>query len=123
MVEKTEMTEIEPKRSVDALCSETNNEQEKEKPRVEGEEKPTEKEVKIEEEEVTVPAVEEEDVTVPAVKEEDVPVELEPRTGISFPVMVAGKQLNSVGLRKKSVLGLGIKIYGFGTLEPPASVQ
>lgn len=89
------------------MSSTTNNKQEKEKPEAEEEEKPIEKE----------------EVTVPAVKEEDVPVELEPRTGISFPVMVAGKRLNSVGLRKKSVLGLGIKIYGFGTLIPPASVQ
>ncbi|KAF9590225.1 hypothetical protein IFM89_032003 [Coptis chinensis] len=53
------------------------------------------------------------DVEIP--KEENIAVEVEPKTGVSFPVKLAdGKQLNSVGLRKKSILGLGIKIYGFG---------
>ncbi|PSS30352.1 Fatty-acid-binding protein [Actinidia chinensis var. chinensis] len=48
-------------------------------------------------------------------KKEEVPVETEPKTGVSFPVKLDdGKQLNAVGLRKKSMLGLGIKIYGFG---------
>ncbi|KDO38980.1 hypothetical protein CISIN_1g043688mg [Citrus sinensis] len=46
---------------------------------------------------------------------EDIAVEVEPKTGVSFPVKLNdGKQLNCVGLRKKSMLGLGIKIYGFG---------
>ncbi|KAL9454753.1 hypothetical protein AB3S75_010202 [Citrus x aurantiifolia] len=46
---------------------------------------------------------------------EDIAVEVEPKTGVSFPVKLSdGKQLNCVGLRKKSMLGLGIKIYGFG---------
>ncbi|WCJ21157.1 Chalcone isomerase-like protein 1 [Euphorbia peplus] len=49
------------------------------------------------------------------VKQEQVPVEVEPKTGISFPVKLNyGKQLLSVGLRKKSMLGMGIKIYAFG---------
>ncbi|KAJ8775250.1 hypothetical protein K2173_020254 [Erythroxylum novogranatense] len=48
-------------------------------------------------------------------EEEEVAVEVEPKTGVSFPVKLDdGKQLISVGLRKKSMLGLGIKIYGFG---------
>lgn len=48
-------------------------------------------------------------------KEEEVPVEVEPKTGVSFVVRVEdGKQLKAVGLRKKSMLGMGIKIYGFG---------
>ncbi|KAK4347742.1 hypothetical protein RND71_034081 [Anisodus tanguticus] len=46
---------------------------------------------------------------------EEVPVEVEPKTGISFAVKLEdGKQLKAVGLRKKSMLGMGIKIYGFG---------
>lgn len=48
---------------------------------------------------------------------EDIAVEVEPKTGVSFPVKLNdGKQLNCVGLRKKSMLGLGIKIYGFGNV-------
>ncbi|XP_038997832.1 fatty-acid-binding protein 1-like [Hibiscus syriacus] len=48
-------------------------------------------------------------------KQEEVAVEVEPKTGVSFPVKLDdGKQLNCVGVRKKSMLGLGIKIYGFG---------
>lgn len=50
-------------------------------------------------------------------KEEEVAVEVEPKTGVSFPVKLDdGKQLKSVGLRKKSMLGMGIKIYGFGNV-------
>ncbi|XP_024029494.1 fatty-acid-binding protein 1 isoform X1 [Morus notabilis] len=46
------------------------------------------------------------------VKEEKVALEVEPKT---FPVKLDdGKLLNCIGLRKKSMLGLGIKIYGFG---------
>ncbi|NP_001312625.1 fatty-acid-binding protein 1-like [Nicotiana tabacum] len=49
------------------------------------------------------------------VKEEEVPVEVEPKTGISFAVKLEdGMQLKAVGLRKKSMLGMGLKIYGFG---------
>ncbi|KAM7266807.1 hypothetical protein ACFE04_008973 [Oxalis oulophora] len=41
------------------------------------------------------------------VKEEDIPVEVEPKTGISFPVrLVDGKLLNCAGMRKKSMLGI-----------------
>ncbi|MCD9560485.1 hypothetical protein HAX54_019171 [Datura stramonium] len=48
-------------------------------------------------------------------KEEEVPVEVEPKTGVSFAVRLEdGKQLKAVGLRKKSMLGMGIKVYGFG---------
>lgn len=48
-------------------------------------------------------------------KEEEVAVEVEPKTGVSFPIKVEdGNRLFSVGLRKKTILGLGIKIYGFG---------
>lgn len=48
-------------------------------------------------------------------KEEKVQLEIEPKTGISFPVKLDdGKQLNAVGLRKKSMLGIGLKIYSFG---------
>ncbi|KAF9590227.1 hypothetical protein IFM89_032005 [Coptis chinensis] len=40
---------------------------------------------------------------------ENIAVEVEPKTGVSFPVKLAdGKQLNSVGLRKKSLLGVGL---------------
>lgn len=51
-------------------------------------------------------------------EEEEVPVEVEPKTGVSFPVKLEdGKQLKAVGLRKKSMLGMGIKIYGFGNIS------
>ncbi|XP_058109726.1 chalcone isomerase-like protein 1 [Magnolia sinica] len=41
--------------------------------------------------------------------------EIEPKTGVSFPTKLEDrKQLNAVGLRKKSILGLGLKIYSFG---------
>ncbi|XP_026419371.1 fatty-acid-binding protein 1-like [Papaver somniferum] len=47
---------------------------------------------------------------------ESVAVQIEPKTGISFPVKLDdGMELVAVGLRKKSILGLGgIKVYGFG---------
>ncbi|GAV68550.1 Chalcone domain-containing protein [Cephalotus follicularis] len=48
-------------------------------------------------------------------KEEEVAVVIEPKTGVPFPIMLDdGKQLSCVGLRKKSMLGMSIKIYGFG---------
>lgn len=51
------------------------------------------------------------------VKTEEVGVEVETKTGVSFPVKLDdGKLLNCVGLRKKSMLGMGIKIYAFGIL-------
>ncbi|XP_059295285.1 chalcone isomerase-like protein 1 [Lycium ferocissimum] len=51
-----------------------------------------------------------------AIKEEEIPVETEPKTGVSFPVKLLedGKLLKAVGLRKKSMLGMGLKIYAFG---------
>ncbi|GFZ19048.1 hypothetical protein Acr_27g0007870 [Actinidia rufa] len=57
-------------------------------------------------------------------KKEEVPVETEPKTGVSFPVQLDDrKQLNAVGLRKKSMLGIGIKIYGFGIILPQPSLS
>lgn len=51
-------------------------------------------------------------------KMEEVPVEVEPKTRFSFPVKLEdGKQLDCVGLRKKSMLGMGIKIYAFGMIS------
>lgn len=59
-----------------------------------------------------------------AKREEEVGVEVEPRTGVSFPVRQEdGKQLNSVGLREKSILGVGLKIYGFGEYIPSNTPQ
>ncbi|CAA0820160.1 Fatty-acid-binding protein 1 [Striga hermonthica] len=84
------------------------NAHEKEKPfECETEKKTDEKEdKKVEQEEPKEDALE---------NEKDVPVEAEQKTGITFPVMlINGKKLNSVGLRKKSMLGIGIKIYAFG---------
>ncbi|KAL2523295.1 Fatty-acid-binding protein 1 [Forsythia ovata] len=49
------------------------------------------------------------------VDEVPVPDEVETKTGISFPgKLYDGKLLKAVGLRKKSMLGMGIKIYAFG---------
>lgn len=48
---------------------------------------------------------------------EEVGVEIDPNTGISFPVKLEdGRQLNCVGVRKKYLLGFGIKIYSFGNV-------
>ncbi|KAM7509869.1 hypothetical protein LguiB_008744 [Lonicera macranthoides] len=48
-------------------------------------------------------------------KKEEVALLVEPKTGVAFPVKLDdGKELNALGLRKKSMLGLGIKIYAFG---------
>ncbi|KAJ8546371.1 hypothetical protein K7X08_018954 [Anisodus acutangulus] len=51
-----------------------------------------------------------------AIKQEEILLETEPKTGVSFPVKLLqhGKLLNAVGLRKKSMLGMGLKIYAFG---------
>ncbi|XP_062105659.1 chalcone isomerase-like protein 1 [Humulus lupulus] len=44
----------------------------------------------------------------------EVAVHIESKTGIAFPVKLNdGKSLNCVGLNKKSILGLNIKVYGF----------
>ncbi|KAK6155227.1 hypothetical protein DH2020_009475 [Rehmannia glutinosa] len=116
VAEKTEMLEIDPKSGVALRATmkdngtetepkSTDNEQEKEKLEVETENKSDQKEDNIEQQEPTKQDI----------KEEDVPVESESKTGVTFPVKLAdGKQLNAVGLRKKSMLGLGIKIYAFG---------
>ncbi|KAL5554963.1 hypothetical protein UlMin_037199 [Ulmus minor] len=48
-------------------------------------------------------------------KEEEVAVEVEPNTGIRFPVRLDdGKSLNCVGLLKHSVIGFKFNIYAFG---------
>ncbi|GLU11343.1 hypothetical protein SLE2022_280980 [Rubroshorea leprosula] len=54
--------------------------------------------------------------TKPEIAKEEVAVEVEPNTGVPFPVKLDdGKlQLNCVGVRRKSILGLGIKVYAFG---------
>lgn len=50
-------------------------------------------------------------------KKDEVPLQLEPKSGVSFPVKLDdGMQLNAAGLRKKSMFGMGIKVYGFGTI-------
>lgn len=104
VTQKTEMLEIDPKSS-EALKSTTNgktNEQQNEKLEGKTGDKTVEKE-------------EQKEAAKDGVKEENVPVEVEPKTGLSFPVVLEdGKQLNALGMRKKSMLGLGIKIYGFG---------
>ncbi|KAJ0753341.1 putative fatty-acid-binding protein [Helianthus annuus] len=42
-------------------------------------------------------------------------VEVERKTGISFPLKLSdGKELKAVGVRKKNVLGFSVKIYSFG---------
>ncbi|KAI3725982.1 hypothetical protein L1987_65779 [Smallanthus sonchifolius] len=47
--------------------------------------------------------------------DKEMPVEVERKTGVSFPIELSdGKELKAVGVRKKSVLGLPIKIYSFG---------
>lgn len=57
-------------------------------------------------------------------KEEKVEFETEPKTGVSFPVKLDdGKQLNAVGMRKKSMLGIGVKIYGFGMYADNARLK
>lgn len=50
-------------------------------------------------------------------KDEEVGEEVEPKSGVSFPVeMSDGKKLFGLGLRKKAFLGIGFKIYAFGNL-------
>ncbi|KAL3629174.1 Chalcone isomerase-like protein 1 [Castilleja foliolosa] len=100
VIEKTEMLEIDPKSGV-ALRSTTKDGVNETEPKLdENDEKKK---------------IEQEEPTKEAVKDEDVPVELEPKTGVTFPVKLADeKKLGAVGLRKKSMLGIGIKIYAFG---------
>ncbi|GLT52464.1 hypothetical protein SLA2020_258100 [Shorea laevis] len=54
--------------------------------------------------------------TKPEMTKEEVAVEVEPKTGVPFPVKLDdGKlQLNCVGVTRKSILGIGIKVYAFG---------
>lgn len=50
-------------------------------------------------------------------EKQEVPVEVEPKTGVSFPIKLEDrKQLTAIGLRKKSMLGMGIKVYAFGII-------
>ncbi|KAF6157491.1 hypothetical protein GIB67_004429 [Kingdonia uniflora] len=45
----------------------------------------------------------------------EVAVEVEPKTGVSFPVELSDKmKLYGVGIRKRSFFGIGLKIYGYG---------
>lgn len=47
--------------------------------------------------------------------EENVKVEIKPKTGVAFPVKLAdGKQLDSLGLRRRKVIAININIYAFG---------
>jgi len=55
---------------------------------------------------------------------EKVQSEIEPKTGLSFPVKLDdGQQLNAVGVRKKSMLGISIKVYGFGIYADNARLK
>ena len=48
-------------------------------------------------------------------EEENVKMEVEPKTRVSFPVKLAdGKELASLGLRRKTIIGINVKIYAFG---------
>ncbi|CAL9081814.1 unnamed protein product [Musa textilis] len=48
-------------------------------------------------------------------EEEEEEMEVEPKTGVSFPAKLPdGKQLCATGLRRKKLLALGINIYAFG---------
>ncbi|EYU44805.1 hypothetical protein ABFS82_08G006700 [Erythranthe guttata] len=115
VAEKTEMLELDPKSGV-ALKPTTTKDEINETAPDELTDKVTEADETINK---TAPtedkADQKEEPAAAAVKDEDIPVEVEPKTGISFPVKLRdGKQLTAVGLRKKSMLGIGIKIYGFG---------
>ncbi|CDP02053.1 unnamed protein product [Coffea canephora] len=102
---KTEMVEIEPNTGL-ALKTATNEEKANDEP-----------EAKISTDDAKSQKVgEEKEPECHKEQEADVPpVEVEPKTGVSFPAKLNdGKQLEAVGLRKKSMLGLGIKIYAFG---------
>lgn len=130
VITKTELIEIEPKTGV-ALKTQTPKEEKMNGIDAANGEKETEKEnlsyengvkaaeepmnEKNQEEKVKADKEQNNDVPKDEVKEEEVAVEVETKSGVSFPVKLNdGKRLNSVGLRKKSMLGLGIKIYGFG---------
>nr|QTF65961.1 fatty-acid-binding protein [Dracaena cambodiana] len=56
--------------------------------------------------------------------EENVKVEIEPKTGVAFPVKLAdGKQLDSLGLRRKKVIAININIYAFGMYADNAKLK
>ncbi|KAJ0989010.1 hypothetical protein J5N97_007366 [Dioscorea zingiberensis] len=57
-------------------------------------------------------------------EEEEVKMEVDPKTGVSFPVKLPdGKQLNSIGIRKKKILALGINVYTFGIYTDNAKMR
>ncbi|KAI3463041.1 hypothetical protein Pfo_019704 [Paulownia fortunei] len=114
VTEKTEMLEIDPKSGV-ALKSTMKDKGDATEPKLADNEQEEEKLKGQNENKSAQEKIEQEEQNKQAMKEEEVPVEVEPKTGISFPVMLGdGKLLKAVGLRKKSMLGIGIKIYGFG---------
>lgn len=48
---------------------------------------------------------------------EEMLVEVERKTGVSFPVKLSDrKELIAVGLRRKNFLGLSFRVYSFGTI-------
>ncbi|KAF3334290.1 Fatty-acid-binding protein 1 [Carex littledalei] len=72
-------------------------------------------EVEVKEDVVTNQEKEKENEVVKEEKEEEVKMEVEPNTGVNFPVQTAdGKQLDAMGVRKKRVIALNVSIYGFG---------
>lgn len=55
---------------------------------------------------------------------ENVKMDVEPKTGVSFPVKMGdGKRLNSVGCRKKKILALRLNIYAFGIYADNAMLK
>ncbi|CAI9758570.1 unnamed protein product [Fraxinus pennsylvanica] len=101
---KAEMLEIEPKSGVDLKPTVVDHKDNEAEPKVElNGDGSVEKEG------------EENKKNEAKVDEVSVPDEVETKTGISFPGKLDdGKLLKAVGLRKKSMLGMGIKIYAFG---------
>lgn len=123
VISKRMMVEIEPKDGTDPkgkeeeMGNETEpirppiNDAEKEKLAAQQGKDPTDKEVS-----------EEKEAKCEDREKQEVPVEVEPRTGVSFPIKLEdGKQLTAIGLRKKSMLGMGIKVYAFGIPIFPTS--
>ncbi|KAK9271716.1 hypothetical protein L1049_002079 [Liquidambar formosana] len=117
VIAKTETVEIDPKaQTLKAENVIANGEKAKENVNCENGKEAAEKNERVQEEKEA--AGKEPDTAVvlkEEEKKEEVAVEIEPKTGVSFPVKLDdGKHLNSVGLRKKSMCGMGIKIYSFG---------
>ncbi|KAL3526378.1 hypothetical protein ACH5RR_011034 [Cinchona calisaya] len=119
VITKTEMVEIEQNTGValkTTMKEETGNEP---KAKISMDEIPKEKleenEIEEKEDQRNQKVGEEKEPKCQEEQEANVPVEVETKTGVSFPVKLNdGKQLKAVGLRKKSMLGMGIKIYAFG---------